>query len=63
MLTTLKGNIDPNAPPTAEKENVFVRATSGDQSDRDNDPKEASTYVGETSDFDDESIADRKSVV
>jgi hypothetical protein len=38
-----------------EKENVFVRATSGDQSDRDNDPKEASAYVGETSDFDDDS--------
>lgn len=57
MLTTLKGNINPAVPPMTEKENVFVRATSGDQSDRDDDPKEASTYVGETSDFDDESIA------
>lgn len=60
MLTTLKGNIDPNAPPMAEKENVFVRATSNDQSgspslDRDHDDKGASAYVGETSDFDDDS--------
>ena len=60
MLATLKGNIDPNAPPTAEKENVFVRATSNDQSgspslDRDHDDKGASAYVGETSDFDDDS--------
>lgn len=60
MLTTLKGNINPNVPPMTEKENVFVRATSNDQSgspslDRDHDDKGASAYVGETSDFDDDS--------
>lgn len=60
ILTTLKGNINPNVPPTTEKENFFVRATSNDQSgspslDRDHDDKGASAYVGETSDFDDDS--------
>jgi hypothetical protein len=60
MLTTPKGNINPNVPPMTEKENVFVRATSGEQSgspslERDHDDKGASAYVGETSDFDDDS--------
>lgn len=58
LLTILKGNIHTGVPQLTEKDHVVVNATSEDQSgspslDREHDPKEPSTYVGETSEFDD----------
>jgi hypothetical protein len=64
MLTTMKGHINPAAPPMKEKENVFAHATpqmvdghSGSSSmDHDHDPKGPSAFVGEDSDFERDSV-------
>jgi hypothetical protein len=64
MLTTMKGHINPAAPPMKEKENVFAHAIpqmvdghSGSSSmDHDHDPKGPSAFVGEDSDFERDSV-------